>query len=88
MSDVLNSLFTWHNETVNVWSHLLGVLLWLAIITFVARNFPTFKQDNTAILYDNYLTELKNPNGEDWLELEKHCLRETEIFFNITGSFV
>ena len=25
--DLINSLFTWHNETVNVWSHLIGVIL-------------------------------------------------------------
>ena len=26
-NDLMNSLFTWHNETVNVWSHLFGVIL-------------------------------------------------------------
>ena len=25
--ELIKSLFTWHNETVNVWSHLFGVIL-------------------------------------------------------------
>ena len=26
-ASLIKSLFTWHNETINVWSHLLGVIL-------------------------------------------------------------
>merc|ERR1711934_670897 len=29
MWDCLKSLFTLHNETVNIWTHLIGGMLWL-----------------------------------------------------------
>ena len=34
---LIKSLFTWHNETINVWSHLLGVILFafLCIVLMV-----------------------------------------------------
>jgi adiponectin receptor len=31
---VLKSLFKLHNESVNVWSHMLGVLTFLVLIVF------------------------------------------------------
>ncbi|CAI2362345.1 unnamed protein product [Moneuplotes crassus] len=33
---VLKSLFMWHNETVNIWSHLLGLMVFFCIIFYVA----------------------------------------------------
>ena len=34
IKDVLRSLFMWHNESVNVWSHLGGVLLFIILIVY------------------------------------------------------
>jgi predicted membrane channel-forming protein YqfA (hemolysin III family) len=42
--DALNSLFTIHNESINVWSHLLGAFFFIAIIVFLAKNKAHFKQ--------------------------------------------
>jgi len=30
-SSLTSSLFTWHNESVNIWSHLFGVFLFAAL---------------------------------------------------------
>ena len=31
---IIRSLFMWHNESINVWSHLLGFLLFLSILVY------------------------------------------------------
>ena len=33
--DLCKSLFTCHNEFVNVWSHILGVVVFMTLLTFV-----------------------------------------------------
>ena len=41
------SLFMWHNETINIWSHLLGAIFFFALIFF------------TTIFITNYDSQLK-----------------------------
>lgn len=35
VKDVLRSLFMLHNETTNIWSHLLGVCLFIFLILYI-----------------------------------------------------
>lgn len=35
VKDVLKSLFMWHNETTNIWSHLAGVILFIILILYI-----------------------------------------------------
>ncbi|KAJ9529754.1 hypothetical protein QJQ45_014532 [Haematococcus lacustris] len=48
VSNALRSIFSWHNETMNIWTHLLGFLLLAAIaVSFVLEPHPhpeTFPQ--------------------------------------------
>ena len=39
----IKSIFKWHNETLNIWSHLLGAIIFilLAIYTFI-YNYTIF----------------------------------------------
>ena len=43
-TDAVNSLFTVHNESINVWSHLIGAMLFVGIIAFIGHNKAQFKQ--------------------------------------------
>ena len=36
LKNIVKSLFMIHNESMNVWSHLCGVLLFVGLITYVA----------------------------------------------------
>lgn len=52
----MTSLFSWHNETVNIWTHLLGAfyLGYLALVDFPnSEHFTTFASsaDDHAIVY-------------------------------------
>ncbi|XP_028069098.1 heptahelical transmembrane protein 4-like isoform X1 [Camellia sinensis] len=40
MKHVLMSIFTIHNETVNVWTHLIGFFLFLALTIYTAMKIP------------------------------------------------
>ena len=48
MKKITKSLFMIHNETVNVWSHLLGAILIIFLVVY------------TAIFITNYKTQLSN----------------------------
>jgi predicted membrane channel-forming protein YqfA (hemolysin III family) len=37
---IFKTLFKWHNETVNIWSHFLGQLLFIGILIATLRNYP------------------------------------------------
>ena len=43
----LKSLFMWHNETINIWTHLLGAIFFFALIFY------------TSIFITNYNSQLK-----------------------------
>eukprot|EP00250_Pteridium_aquilinum_P010151 c19181_g1_i1 orf=25-549(-) len=47
ISQALSSLFKLHNETLNIWTHLLGFLLFLVLTVFTAYelgHLPTFSR--------------------------------------------
>ncbi|CAD8171674.1 unnamed protein product [Paramecium octaurelia] len=37
--DVLKSLFMWHNELVNIWTHLIGALIIISLILYLWLNY-------------------------------------------------
>lgn len=39
---ILKSLFMIHNETVNIWSHLVGAIAFIAFLVFALVNVKTF----------------------------------------------
>jgi len=40
MWPVTKTMFKWHNETVNIWSHFLGVLLFFGLAVFILVHYP------------------------------------------------
>lgn len=37
--DVLKSLFMWHNELVNIWTHLIGAIIIISLIFYLWLNY-------------------------------------------------
>lgn len=48
---LLKSVFQWHNETMNIWSHLLGVILFLALIIYFAVVFKPLDFANPQVSF-------------------------------------
>ena len=44
------SLFMWHNETVNIWSHLLGAIGFIVLISTVVTKYRDMTVDGTQII--------------------------------------
>lgn len=42
LKQALTSLFMWHNETINVWTHLLGKVFYLSLIIVVLVSIPSY----------------------------------------------
>ena len=53
------SLFMWHNETINIWSHLLGALFFFALIFYTEIFITNFRTQLTNIRKDLSLLEEK-----------------------------
>ena len=51
---ILGSAFDWHNETVNVWTHFLGSVTFMALLIYVVSTFPDTKGSSamTQLLRD------------------------------------
>lgn len=63
-SQALSSLFKWHNETVNIWTHLLGFVLFLVLTLLAAYelgHLPTFSRCVQGLRFN----------------LSEHCLLES-----------
>lgn len=54
---ILKSLFLFHNETINIWTHLIGALIFLILSFYVlfSGEFST-----SALHYETYLTQLRD----------------------------
>ncbi|MCO5559744.1 hypothetical protein L7F22_013346 [Adiantum nelumboides] len=64
LGQALSSLFRWHNETLNVWTHLLGFLLFLVLTLFAIYelgHLPTFSRCAQGL----------------GLNMSEHCVLET-----------
>ena len=56
---IFRSLFMWHNETINVWSHLLGKLFYIYVIIWLYSTYPKmsfaaeqYEQSNPDLIED------------------------------------
>ena len=45
--DCIKSLFTLHNETANIWTHIVGFFIWLAMLKSTTQE-QTFLKDNVS----------------------------------------
>ena len=82
VSKVTNSLFYLHNETVNVWSHILGMLFVIVLIFYTAIFITSHStQLSTITSHFNKLTSFTQPilNASDYSFFSK--------INNVTSSF-
>jgi adiponectin receptor len=49
-ADIWKSLFMWHNETVNVWSHMLGCIGFIIAVFVVIFGFNNMAKDGIIML--------------------------------------
>ena len=71
------SLFMWHNETINIWSHLLGAIFFFALIFY------------TSIFITNYnsqLNEIKKDISKIESKVEYLYEESTDILNNTYNS--
>ena len=61
--DVVRSIFKWHNETINVWSHFLGALACAITAIIILTYYPRFTSLKTEFLYDKYLGHKADNNN-------------------------
>lgn len=57
---VLKSLFMLHNETINIWTHLLGLILAIGFIIYTAIFVIKSKAPSPLINYEKMVNELKD----------------------------
>jgi predicted membrane channel-forming protein YqfA (hemolysin III family) len=51
---VIISLFKFHNESVNVWSHLLGMLFFTSMIVYTCMNITSMKSMKEYLMESYY----------------------------------
>lgn len=71
---MLGSLFTCHNESVNVWSHLLGSVFFLFILLVVCLYVVPEQFKDGKMLKNNFL-EQKEIGFETYLDLNLQKLQ-------------
>lgn len=68
--ELVNSLFMWHNETINVWTHLLGALMVICLIFYtglyiqsnrqrIITNLESFQAESKQF-FEDYAEAFKN----------------------------
>ena len=62
----------WHNETVNIWTHLLGAIMFVILTFYVVDAYPNMEQ-RASFMYN--LNNLDNS-----LELDQFLTLETQKF--------
>ncbi|KAJ4709066.1 Heptahelical transmembrane protein [Melia azedarach] len=74
VKEALFSVFRWHNETLNVWTHLIGFILFVALtmanlmeipqvadlISFITRSFPISGDTNVSHNSKDFFMEATN----------------------------
>lgn len=87
MWKVLKSLFTLHNEFVNVWSHLCGAVFFVVMIVYISTFMPRTKlmKVETASMYDakQYVNQSFHSVYEalpDYEQISKSYLNYTNVW--------
>jgi predicted membrane channel-forming protein YqfA (hemolysin III family) len=70
--DVFCSVFKCHNETVNIWSHGMGTLLFLIIAIIVICIFPNMEQEGLIgqTYYEQLLINNRSLTPVDYMQME------------------
>jgi len=58
----LSSLFSLHNESVNVWSHLLGMLFFAALIAYSGLFLASMSDVGNTVIQGFHSNKAQNPN--------------------------
>lgn len=76
---VAKSVFKWHNETVNIWTHLIGFAMFFSAIIYIFANYNNmYRQGGKAI--DDFLKDNKlNDIGLELFTLNKFNFLQSQI---------
>ncbi|KAJ3675598.1 hypothetical protein LUZ60_004640 [Juncus effusus] len=64
MKETICSIFSIHNETLNVWSHLLGFFIFLCLTIFTAMVIPRINGPSIPTV-KNYFIQVVEPNSTE-----------------------
>ena len=82
--DATKSLFALHNETLNVWSHLLGIILFIYILYSLLADAPTIQ--SLLVSIDEQLDAIQSLLlSSTHLSDAKTALLESEIHLLLRG---
>ena len=82
-SKIFKSLFICHNETVNIWSHLLGALFFIFLIWYTSVNITNFNSQLVYVKNDISLIENKYLNESNFTNISPKAINN--IYNSIKG---
>ncbi|MCQ2815685.1 MAG: hemolysin III family protein [archaeon] len=87
----IKSLFFLHNETINIWSHLLGAFFMIIVLIYTAKAIHSFDNNKIGLFYQNFKNEMNGISEKyfksminDIDESFKNLNTKTNLFFNDT----
>ncbi|KAK8962152.1 hypothetical protein KSP40_PGU010562 [Platanthera guangdongensis] len=88
LSHAFLSLFSWHNETINVWTHLLGFLLFFGLTLMHLRNMPQLFGFLRHLFHGSLRSKVaanvsSNPGDLLWITTPNHKL--DQLTDTVTG---
>ncbi|XP_027329687.1 heptahelical transmembrane protein 2 [Abrus precatorius] len=90
VKDALWSVFQWHNETLNVWTHLGGFLIFavLAVMSTTTQLWNLLRSSRALMLFTTTMTETNNSYSDDFLDLHLRRIIDPSILHDMRGSGV
>ena len=84
---ICKSLFMLHNESVNVWSHLIGVIIFFCLLiwTIFYLNSMSNYLNFSYSLHGDESTHILTPREQTYLDFESFCRVKFNISFNQQG---
>ena len=58
-TQISKSIFMWHNETLNIWSHLIGAIVFVGLAVYIAIYYPNMDSEN-SVMFEAFQSSANN----------------------------
>ena len=68
-TEISKSVFMWHNETMNIWTHLIGAIIFLVVALYIGIYYPNMESEG-KILYDEFQSFSNTANLSEFVNIK------------------
>lgn len=75
-TEISKSIFMWHNETMNIWSHLIGAIIFLVVALYIGIYYPNMDSEG-SIMFDEFQSSTNTATLSEFVNIKINDIEQS-----------